>query len=244
MPSSEMLGAAMLMIDRPQEAEIPRGVVNRLVDPIATTYAPKFASRVVRKITLAGSTAVGRQMVRDAAATVERANVALAGNAPALVFDNADLDATLDPAVPTKFVNASQVCIPRERLYVHETRHDRFVVGFAARSLANHLANGFDEGSQMESLITARREQTLERIVADAERRGGRIEVGGRLPWIESNDFSLSPTVLAGLPDDATAEASFGGIKASSMEREGGGEGILDLLNVELAHVAAERGSE
>lgn len=303
-PSNEVPGTAMLMIDCLREAGMPKGVVNLLVGPTSTTYAPLVASPMVRKITLTGSTAVGQQMIRDAAATVKRVSMELGGNAPALVFDDADLDATLDLAVPTKFANAGQVCVTPDRFYVHESLHDRFVAGFAARSLAIRLGNGFDEATQMGPLITARRVQAMEGIVADAERRGGRIEVGGGRPQIESNGFFFSPTVISGLPDDATAlaeenfgpiaaitsfsdteevyqranstefglaayvftrdparmreavsriesgmvavnnfalataEAPFGGIKASGMGREGGAEGVLDFLNVKLAHVA------
>lgn len=303
-PSSEVPGTAMLMIDCLREAGTPKGVVNLLVGPTSTTYAPLVASPVVRKITLTGSTAVGQQMIRDAAGTLKRVSMELGGNAPILVFDDADIDATLDIAVPTKFANAGQVCVSPDRFYVHESLHDRFVAGFAKRARAIRIGNGFDEATQMGPLITARRVQAMENIVADAERRGGRIEVGGVRPQIESNGFFFSPTVISGLPDDAialaeenfgpiaaispfsnaeevyqranssefglaayvftrdparmreaasriesgmvgvnsfalaAAEAPFGGIKESGMGREGGAEGILDFLNVKLAHVA------
>jgi len=170
----------------------------------------------VRKITLTGSTAVGQQMIRDAAATLKRVSMELGGNAPVLVFDDVDLDATLDLAVPTKFANAGQVCVSPDRFYVHESLHDRFVAGFAKRAGAFRVGNGFDQATQMGPLITARRLEAIEGIVTDAERRGGRIETGGHRPQIESNGFFFSPTVISRLPDDAMAlaEENFGPIAA------------------------------
>lgn len=215
-PSSEVPGTAMLIIDCLREAGVPHGVVNLLVGPTSTTYAPLVASPVVRKITLTGSTAVGQQMIRDAAATLKRVSMELGGNAPVLVFDDVDLDATLDLAVPTKFANAGQVCVSPDRFYVHESLHDRFVAGFAKRAGAFRVGNGFDQATQMGPLITARRLEAIEGIVTDAERRGGRIETGGHRPQIESNGFFFSPTVISRLPDDAMAlaEENFGPIAA------------------------------
>jgi succinate-semialdehyde dehydrogenase/glutarate-semialdehyde dehydrogenase len=215
-PSSEVPGTAMLIIDCLREAGVAHGVVNLLVGPTSTTYAPLVASPVVRKITLTGSTAVGQQMIRDAAATLKRVSMELGGNAPVLVFDDVDLDATLDLAVPTKFANAGQVCVSPDRFYVHESLHDRFVASFTKRAGALRVGNGFDEATQMGPLITARRLEAIEGIVADAERRGGKIETGGHRPQIESNGFFFSPTVISGLPDDAMAlaEENFGPIAA------------------------------
>ena len=99
-PSSETPGVAMILIDCLVQAGIPKGVVNLVVGPTSTTYDPLMASPIVRKVSLTGSTQVGQQMIRDAAATMKRVSMELGGNAPMIVFPDADVDATLDLAVP------------------------------------------------------------------------------------------------------------------------------------------------
>lgn len=215
-PSNEVPGTAMVMFDCLRQAELPRGVANLLVGPVGATYTPLVASPAVRKVTLTGSTAIGRQMLRDSADTVKRASMELGGNAPMLVFEDAELETVLDLAVPAKFANAGQVCVAPDRFFVHESLHERFVRGFAARASALRLGHGLDEASQMGPLITAKRREAIEAVVADARARGGRIETGGQVPQMESNGYFFAPTVISGLPDEATAlaEENFGPVAA------------------------------
>ena len=215
-PSSEVPGVAMVMIDCLCAAGLPKGVVNLLVGPISTTYSPLVAAQAVRKVTLTGSTAVGQQMLRDAAATLKRTSMELGGNAPLLVFADVDLDAVLDLAVATKFANAGQICVAPDRFFVQDSLHDRFVSGFAARARALRLGHGLDEATQMGPLINSRRVAVMGEIVADAERLGGRIETGGFPAQIDANGYFFAPTVISGLPDDAMAlaEENFGPIAA------------------------------
>ncbi|HUG62283.1 MAG TPA: NAD-dependent succinate-semialdehyde dehydrogenase [Methylomirabilota bacterium] len=215
-PSAETPGVAIIMVDCLRQAGVPGGVVNLVLGPTSTTYATLIASPVVRKISLTGSTAVGQQMIRDAAATMKRVSMELGGNAPMIVFDDVDVDAALDVAVPTKYANAGQVCVTPDRFYVHESLHDRFVDGFARRAGALRLGHGLDEATQMGPLINQRRLEAIEAIVADAKARGGRIETGGRRPPGRNEGFFYEPTVISGLPDDALAlaEENFGPIAA------------------------------
>jgi len=215
-PSREVPGTAMLLVDCLREAGFPAGVVNLVIGPAATTYAPIMASPVVRKVSLTGSTAVGQQMIRDAAATLKRATMELGGNAPVLVFEDVNLDAVLDICVPVKFANAGQVCVTGDRFYVHESLHDKFVAGFAARAMALKLGHGLDESSQMGPLINQRRVDAMEAIIADAAKRGGKIETGGGRPKGQNKGFFFEPTVISGLPDNAKAlaEENFGPIAA------------------------------
>jgi succinate-semialdehyde dehydrogenase / glutarate-semialdehyde dehydrogenase len=215
-PSSEVPGAAMIMVDCLKQAGVPNGVVNLVVGPTSTTYSRLVASPAVRKITLTGSTAVGQQMIRDAAATMKRVSMELGGNAPMIVFDDAHVDTVLDLAVPTKFANAGQVCVAPDRFYVHESLHDAFVSGFAKRAGALKLGHGLDETTQMGPLINQRRVDAIEAVVADAKKRGGRIETGGGRPQGQNKGFFFEPTVISRLPDDADAlaEENFGPIAA------------------------------
>jgi succinate-semialdehyde dehydrogenase/glutarate-semialdehyde dehydrogenase len=215
-PSSEVPGVAMLLVDCLRQAGIPRGVINLVIGPTSTTYATLIASPEVRKISLTGSTAVGQQMVRDAAATMKRTTMELGGNAPMIVFGDADVDKVLEMTVPTKFANAGQVCVTPDRFFVHESLHDAFVDGFAKRAGALKLGHGLEDSTQMGPLINQRRVDAIEKIIADAERRGGRIDAGGRRPADKNKGFFFEPTVISGLPDDALAiaEENFGPIAA------------------------------
>ena len=215
-PSREVPGTAMLLVDCLKQAGIPAGVINLVIGPTETTYKPIMASPKVRKVSLTGSTAVGQQMIRDSAATMKRVTMELGGNAPVIVFDDVALDSVLDVCVPVKYANAGQVCVTGDRFYVHESLHDKFVSGFAARAKALKLGHGLEESSQMGPLINQRRVDAMEAIVADANKHGGRIETGGGRPAGQNKGFFFEPTVISGLPDNALAlaEENFGPIAA------------------------------
>jgi succinate-semialdehyde dehydrogenase/glutarate-semialdehyde dehydrogenase len=215
-PSVEVPGVAMIMFDCIREAGIPAGVANLLIGPTANTYKPIMASPVVRKVSLTGSTQVGQQMIRDSAETVKRVSMELGGNAPMIVFDDADLEKTLDLAVPTKYANSGQVCVTPDRFYVHESVHDSFVEGFAKRASALKLGHGLKNDTQMGPLINQRRLTAIEGIVEDARSRGGKIVTGGKRPAELNSGFFFEPTVITNLPDDALAlaEENFGPIAA------------------------------
>lgn len=215
-PSNEVPGTAMVLVDCLRAAGLPKGVVNLVIGPTSTTYATLMASPLVRKITLTGSTQVGQQMIRDSAASLKRVSMELGGNAPLILFEDVDLEAALDLAVPTKLANAGQICVAPDRFYVHEKHHDAFVAGFARRAEAFRLGHGLDEATQMGPLISQRRVDAMEAIVADTAARGGRIVTGGRRPPGQNKGYFFAPTVISGLPDDAMAlaEENFGPIVA------------------------------
>jgi succinate-semialdehyde dehydrogenase/glutarate-semialdehyde dehydrogenase len=215
-PSREVPGTAMLLIDCVKKAGVPDGVVNLVIGPTATTYDTIMASAAVRKISLTGSTAVGQQMIRDSSHTLKRVSMELGGNAPVLVFEDAQIDQVLDLSVPVKFANAGQVCVTADRFYVHEKLLKPFVEGFTARARALKLGHGLDESSQMGPLINQRRVEAMERIIADAKSRGGRIVTGGTRPAGQNKGFFFAPTVITDLPDEALAlqEENFGPIAA------------------------------
>ena len=119
-PSSQTPGVAMVMVDCVRAGSLPAGTVNLVVGSTANTYEPIMASKAVRKVSLTGSTRVGQQMIRDAASTLKKVSMELGGNAPLIVFDDADLDLALNVSVPTKYANAGQVCVTPDRFFVHE----------------------------------------------------------------------------------------------------------------------------
>ena len=215
-PSREVPGTAMLIVDCMRAAGLPAGVVNLVIGPTATTYVPIMASREVRKISLTGSTAIGQQMIRDSADTLKRVSMELGGNAPVIVFEDADVDQVLDLSVPVKFANAGQVCVTADRFYVHESLQAMFTAGFAARAKALKLGHGLDDSTQMGPLINQRRVDAIEAVVAEARALGGKIETGGGRPAGQNKGYFFEPTVISGLPDTAhaIAEENFGPVAA------------------------------
>lgn len=215
-PSRETPGVAMVVVDCLREAGVPAGVVNLVTGPTSTTYAPIMASPKVRKVSLTGSTAVGQQMIRDAAATLKRCTMELGGNAPVIVFDDFDVEAALDICVPVKFANAGQVCVTGDRFYVQQEVYGKFVAGFTARAKALKLGHGLEDATQMGPLINQKRIDAIEAVVADARKAGGTVNAGGGRPAGQNKGFFFEPTVISNIPDSAKAlaEENFGPIAA------------------------------
>lgn len=215
-PSSQTPGVAMVMVDCCRAGTLPAGAVNLIVGPTDATYAPIMASKAVRKVSLTGSTRVGQQMIRDAADTMKKVSMELGGNAPLIIYDDADLELALAASVPTKFANAGQVCVTADRFFVHDSLHDAFVKGFVERARALKLGDGMDPTVAMGPLINAQRVAEMEKIVAAAVAAGAQLETGGaRAAGFHAGHF-YQPTVLTGCTDDMAvmAEENFGPIAA------------------------------
>lgn len=215
-PSSQTPGVAMVMVDCLRASGLPAGAVNLVVGATADTYAPIMADSRVRKVSLTGSTRVGQQMIRDAAQTVKKVSMELGGNAPLIVYDDADLDSALDLTVATKFANCGQVCVTPDRIFVHENLHDAFVAGFVARTAAIRLGDGLDPETGMGPLINAGRLAEIEAIVRDALRSGATLAHGGQRPAHLNSGYFFEPTVLTDVTDEMKvfAEENFGPIAA------------------------------
>lgn len=215
-PSSQTPGVAMVMVDCCRAGGLPAGAVGLVVGPTNATYAPIMAAKSVRKVSLTGSTRVGQQMIRDAAATLKKVSMELGGNAPVIVYDDADLEYALNMAVPTKFANAGQVCVTGDRFYVHEKLHDAFVDGFVTRAKAIKLGDGLDPSVGMGPLINAGRLAEMEEIVAGAVQAGAKLAIGGARAMGFNAGHFFEPTVLTGCTDDmgVMAEENFGPIAA------------------------------
>ena len=221
-PSSQTPGVAMIIVDCIRAGGLPDGAVNLVVGSTGDTYAPIMADTRVRKVSLTGSTSVGQQMIRDAADTVKKVSMELGGNAPLIVFDDADLEAALDVAVPTKYANCGQVCVTPDRFFIHARLHDAFLDGFARRASAIRLGDGLDEATAMGPLISARRLQEIDAVVQEAVRAGATLVLGGkRAPGFNSGHF-YEPTVLAGVGDDMNifAHENFGPVAAITSFRD------------------------
>jgi succinate-semialdehyde dehydrogenase/glutarate-semialdehyde dehydrogenase len=221
-PSSQTPGVAMIMVDCIRAGGLPDGAVNLVVGSTRDTYGPIMADKRVRKVSLTGSTRVGQQMIRDAAETVKKVSMELGGNAPFILYDDADLDAALDAAVPTKFANCGQVCVTPDRFFVHESLHDAFVEGFVTRAQAIRLGDGLDDATMMGPLINEGRLSEIDAIVKDAVKSGATIATGGKRAAQFNEGHFYEPTVLTGVTDNMKvfAEENFGPIAAITTFRE------------------------
>lgn len=196
-----------------QEAGVPPGVLNLVTasrgqtPDVVNTW---LQDDRVRKISFTGSTPVGMHLARESAATLKKLSLELGGNAPFIVFEDADLDAAVEGLMQAKFRNGGQTCVCPNRVYVHDQVHDRFVALLAARVGALKVGPASDPASQIGPMINARAVDKIERHVADALSKGAQVVVGGhRLP---GGDNWYAPTVVTGAqPDMACAcEETFG----------------------------------
>jgi succinate-semialdehyde dehydrogenase / glutarate-semialdehyde dehydrogenase len=167
-------------------------------------------SPLVRKITFTGSTPVGRLLMADAAQTIKRVSLELGGNAPFIVFDDADLDAAVAGAIASKFRNAGQTCVCANRVLVQDGIHDAFVERFAAATQALRVGGGFEQGVEQGPLIDERALAKVREHVADAVARGAEVVVGGREHALGGTFYE--PTVLTGATPDMriAVEETFG----------------------------------
>ncbi|WP_434291035.1 NAD-dependent succinate-semialdehyde dehydrogenase [Celeribacter sp. SCSIO 80788] len=215
-PSSQTPGVAMVMVDCLRAAGWPDGAVNLVVGATADTYAPIMADPRVRKVSLTGSTRIGQQMIRDAADTVKKVSMELGGNAPLIIYEDADLETALDLTVATKFGNCGQVCVTPDRIFVHDSLHDAFLAGFVERTRQIVVGDGLDPATGMGPLINGGRLSEIDGIVQDALKSGATLETGGQRAASHNTGHFYEPTVLSGVTDDMRVfrEENFGPIAA------------------------------
>jgi succinate-semialdehyde dehydrogenase/glutarate-semialdehyde dehydrogenase len=207
-PASETPLTALALAALAEEAGIPAGVLNVVVSAPALFGDIVTASNVVRKITFTGSTAVGARLMAASAPTIKRLSLELGGNAPLLVFDDADLDVAVETAMVAKFRNGGQSCIAANRLYVQRGIYEAFLAAFGARVDALKVGDGLAQETDIGPLISGRAVEKVERHLDDAVAGGARLLAGGK-----SGGSLLSPATLLGdvAPDALlTREETFG----------------------------------
>ncbi len=183
-----------------EDAGYPAGTVNILTGSARAIGGAIMASPTVRKVTFTGSTEVGKELIRQSADTVKKVSMELGGNAPFIVFDDADLDAAIAGAMVSKYRNMGQTCVCANRLYVQSGIHDAFVEKLAAASAALKVGDGSAEGVEQGPLIDEAAVQKIEEMVADALAKGGAIAQGGKRHTLGRTFFE--PTVITGATQD------------------------------------------
>jgi len=213
-PANNTPLSAFALLALAKKAGVPDGVLNAVAGDTHAISDAIMASKAVRKISFTGSTQVGKTLMRNAADTMKKVSMELGGNAPYIVFEDADIDAAVKGAIANKFRNAGQVCVSVNRFYIHDAVYDRFVNQLAEEVKQLKVGNGVEEGVVVGPLIEASAVEKVEEHVQDAKAKGGRIVTGGERHALGGNFWQ--PTVIADAHEEMklAQEETFGPVAA------------------------------
>jgi succinate-semialdehyde dehydrogenase/glutarate-semialdehyde dehydrogenase len=200
-PASQTPFSALAIATLAERAGFPPGVCNVITGPAAETGAELCSNPLVRKLTFTGSTEIGARLLAQCAPTVKKTSMELGGNAPFIVFDDADLDEAVKGAMASKYRNTGQTCVCANRLLVQDGVYEAFTEKFVAAVAQLKVGNGLEKGVTQGPLINAAAVTKVEEHIADAVQRGARIAAGGKRHALGGNFFE--PTVLTNVPHDA-----------------------------------------
>ncbi|MCK8785712.1 NAD-dependent succinate-semialdehyde dehydrogenase [Roseomonas sp. NAR14] len=209
-PASQTPFSALAIGVLAERAGLPKGVCNVITGPAGETGKELTGSPLVRKLTFTGSTEVGRTLLAQCAPTIKKTSMELGGNAPFIVFDDADLDAAVQGAMGSKFRNTGQTCVCTNRILVQSGVYDAFAEKLKVAVAALKVGDGMEPGVTQGPLINAEAVAKVEEHIADALARGARVVTGGGRDARGGNFFQ--PTLLADVPHDAMvfSEETFG----------------------------------
>ncbi|WP_146590394.1 NAD-dependent succinate-semialdehyde dehydrogenase [Puniceibacterium confluentis] len=210
-PAAETPLSAIVLAVLAERAGIPAGVFNVVPSSSASEIGKEFCENpAVRKLTFTGSTEVGRILLRQAADQVMKCSMELGGNAPFIVFDDADLDAAVEGAILCKFRNNGQTCVCANRLYVQAGIYDAFAEKLRARVAAMKVGDGLEDGTDLGPLINRDAIDKVQEHIADAKAKGGAVILGGETQEMQGNFFA--PTIVTGATKDMlfSTEETFG----------------------------------
>ena len=194
-PASQTPFSALALCELAARAGIPKGVLNVITGASGPIGKELTGNPLVRKFTFTGSTEVGKVLMAQCASTVKKVSLELGGNAPFVVFDDADLDAAVEGAIASKYRNAGQTCVCANRLYVQDGVYDAFASKLAEKVAQMKVGNGLEPGVVQGPLIDAKAVEKVEEHIGDALSKGARVVVGGKRHKLGGTFFE--PTVLA-----------------------------------------------
>ncbi|MBT9569365.1 MAG: NAD-dependent succinate-semialdehyde dehydrogenase [Thiobacillus sp.] len=194
-PASQTPFTALALAELAQRAGLPPGVLNVVTGDAATIGGVLTSHPLVRKVSFTGSTAVGKQLLAQGAPTLKHVSLELGGNAPFIVFDDADLDAAVAGAIASKYRNSGQTCVCANRVFVQDAIFDAFADKFAAAVALLHVANGFEAGAEVGPLINPAALEKVEAHIVDALAQGAHVLTGGGRHTLGGQFFQ--PTVLS-----------------------------------------------
>ncbi|MGH1353710.1 MAG: NAD-dependent succinate-semialdehyde dehydrogenase [Thalassovita sp.] len=211
-PAAETPLSAIVLAVLAERAGIPKGVFTVVTSSRSSEIGKEFCENpIVRKITFTGSTEVGRILLRQAADQVMKCSMELGGNAPFIVFDDADLDAAVEGAIMCKFRNNGQTCVCANRIYVQEGVYDAFAAKLTDAVAKMTVGDGLKDGTDLGPLITSDAIAKVQEHVADATSKGAEVILGGGDP-VQGPGFFLPPTIVTGATQDmaVATEETFG----------------------------------
>ncbi|MEO8757815.1 MAG: NAD-dependent succinate-semialdehyde dehydrogenase [Devosia sp.] len=208
-PAGETPLSAIALARLAEMAGLPKGLFNLLPSKQSSAIGQEFCSNeIVKKVSFTGSTEVGRILMKQAADQIKRLGLELGGNAPFIVFDDADLDAAVEGALISKYRNNGQTCVCANRLYVQAGVYDAFAEKLVAATRKLQVGDGFAAGTTLGPLIDAKAIEKVERHIADATAKGAKVLLGGHA----KDGLFFEPTVLSGATADMilAREETFG----------------------------------
>ncbi|MGO4727466.1 MULTISPECIES: NADP-dependent succinate-semialdehyde dehydrogenase [unclassified Inquilinus] len=209
-PASETPYSALALAELAERAGIPAGVFSVITGASSEIGGEMTGSPIVRKVTFTGSTEIGKLLIRQAAATVKKVSMELGGNAPFIVFDDADLDAAVVGAIASKYRNTGQTCVCANRILVQDGVYDAFAAKLAEAVRALKVSDGMTDGAQQGPLINMKAVEKIEEHIADAVEKGAHVALGGKRHALGGTFFE--PTILTDVTPDmkVAKEETFG----------------------------------
>ena len=199
-PASETPLSALAMAELAERAGVPSGVLSVVVGASSEIGPALTDSPLIRKLTFTGSTEVGRRLEEACAATLKRTSMELGGNAPFIVFEDADIDAAVEGALISKYRNSGQTCVCTNRILVQESIHDAFVAKLVAATADLKMGNGLEDGVQQGPLVNAGAVQDVDQLVQLSVEAGAQVALGGARS--ELGPCYYQPTVLTAITPD------------------------------------------
>ena len=197
-------GAVMELVDICSEAGVPPGVVNLLSGDPAYVTNELLSSDIIKKVSITGSTRVGKLILKKAAEKVQRVTMELSGHSPFIVFDDVDLEKVTDLAIFAKFRNNGQVCISPSRFYIHENKKEDFTKLLVQKTKKLKIGNGLDKNTVLGPLTTKKRLEEVENLVETTKKEGAKILFGGKKPAGFNKGYFYEPTIFDNVKDNYT----------------------------------------
>ena len=197
-------GCVMELVDICREAGVPPGVVNLLSGDPEKISSELIKSDVIKKISITGSTRVGKLILKQAADKVQRVTMELSGHSPFIVFDDVDIDKVTDMAIAAKFRNNGQVCISPNRFYIHENKKNEFTKKLVEKTKKLKIGNGMHKDIDLGPLTTKKRLTELETLVEITKKEGAKILCGGKKPADFNKGYFYEPTIFDDIKDNFT----------------------------------------
>ena len=197
-------GAVMELVDICNEAGVPPGVINLLSGDPAYISDNLLSSDIIKKVSITGSTRVGKLILKKAADKVQRVTMELSGHSPFIVFDDVDLNKVTDMAITAKFRNNGQVCISPGRFYIHESKKNDFTKLMVEKTKKLKIGDGLEKDTILGPLTTRKRLEEIENLVEVTKKEGAKILCGGKRPSGFNKGYFYEPTVFDNISDDFT----------------------------------------